>query len=158
MKLLPKSLAMISALFLLAACEAGMGAGGADGKGSGPATPGSQEDLSQNVGDRVFFDTDSSTLDSEAQATLARQVEWLKQYGNINVTVEGHADERGTREYNIALGERRASATKRFLVGKGIPANRISTISYGKERPAVIGSDDASWSQNRRAVSVVSNQ
>lgn len=158
MKFVAKSLAVVSALFLLAACEGGAG-GGADGKGSGgPATPGTQEDLTQNVGDRVFFDTDSSTLNDEGQTTLKRQAEWLKQYGNINVTVEGHADERGTREYNIALGERRAAVTKRFLVGQGIAASRISTISYGKERPAVVGSDESAWSQNRRAVSVVSNQ
>jgi peptidoglycan-associated lipoprotein len=157
MKLVAKSLAVVSAIFLLAACDSGSGAGGANGNGS-PATPGTQEDLTQNVGDRVFFDTDSSSLNDEGQSSLTRQAEWLKQYGNINVTVEGHADERGTREYNIALGERRASVTKRFLVGQGIPANRISTISYGKERPAVVGSDESAWSQNRRAVSVVSNQ
>lgn len=159
MKLVAKSLAVVSALFLLAACESGMG-GSADGKGSagGPATPGTQEDLTQNVGDRVFFDTDSSSLTSEGQATLSKQVEWLKQYDKINVTVEGHCDERGTREYNIALGERRAAVTKRYLVDAGISANRISTISYGKERPAVVGSDESAWSQNRRAVSVVSNQ
>ena len=158
MRLVTKSLAVISALFLLAACEGGVG-GGAGGSGSGaPATPGSQEDLTQNVGDRVFFDTDSSTLTSEGQATLAKQTEWLKQYGNVNVTVEGHADERGTREYNIALGERRAAVTKRFLISQGVAANRVSTISYGKERPAVVGSDESAWSQNRRAVSVVSNQ
>lgn len=160
MKLVAKSLAVVSALFLLAACEGGVGAGGASGKGGagGPATPGTQEDLTQNVGDRVFFDTDSSTLNDESQTTLARQAEWLKQYNNINVTVEGHADERGTREYNIALGERRAAVTKRFLVNQGISANRVSTISYGKERPAVVGSDESAWSQNRRAVSVVTNQ
>ena len=158
MKLVSKSLAVISALFLLAACEGGSGAGGAGGNGSGPATPGSQEDLTQNVGDRVFFDTDSSSLTSEGQATLAKQAEWLKQYGSVNVTVEGHADERGTREYNIALGERRAAVTKRQLVNLGIASSRISTISYGKERPAVVGSDDSAWAQNRRAVSVVSNQ
>ena len=158
MRLVTKSLAVISALFLLAACEGGVG-GGAGGSGSGaPATPGSQEDLTQNVGDRVFFDTDSSTLTSEGQATLAKQTEWLKQYSNVNVTVEGHADERGTREYNIALGERRAAVTKRFLISQGVAANRVSTISYGKERPAVVGSDESAWSQNRRAVSVVSNQ
>lgn len=155
MKLVSKSLAVVSALFLLAACESGMNGGGAGGSGS--ATPGSQEDLTQNVGDRVFFDTDSSTLDSEGQSTLARQAQWLKQYPNVNVTVEGHADERGTREYNIALGERRASVAKRFLVDQGISSSRISTISYGKERPAVVGSDESAWSQNRRAVSVVSN-
>ncbi len=158
MKLVAKSLAVVSALFLLAACEGGAGSGGAGGNGSGPATPGTQEDLTQNVGDRVFFDTDSSTLSSEAQATLSKQAEWLKQYSNINVTVEGHADERGTREYNIALGERRAAVTKRYLADQGIATSRISTISYGKERPAVVGSDESAWSQNRRAVSVVSNQ
>ncbi len=160
MKLVSKSLAIFSALFLLAACESGSGSGGADGKGgaSGPATPGTQEDLVQNVGDRVFFDTDSSTISAEGQNTLGLQSEWLKQYSNVNVTVEGHCDERGTREYNLALGERRAAAVKRFLIAKGISAGRISTISYGKERPAVVGSDESAWSQNRRSVSVVTNQ
>lgn len=159
MNLVTKSLAVVSALFLLAACESGMGGGGANGNGSGgPAAPGTQEDLTQNVGDRVFFETGDSTLSAEAQDTLGKQAEWLKQYEKINVTVEGHCDERGTREYNLALGEHRAAVTKRFLVDKGIAANRISTISYGKERPAVVGSDESAWSQNRRAVSVVSNQ
>ncbi len=159
MKLVAKSLAVVSAIFLLAACDAGTGNGGANGNGAGgPATPGTQEDLTQNVGDRVFFETGLSDLSSEAQDTLSKQAEWLKQYDKVNVTVEGHCDERGTREYNIALGEHRASVAKRFLVDKGIPANRISTISYGKERPAVVGSDDSAWSQNRRAVSVVTNQ
>ena len=157
MKLVSKSLAVISALFLLAACESGMGSGSGDGSGRGPATPGSQEDLTQNVGDRVFFATDSSTLDSEAQATLAAQSRWLQQYPNVSVTVEGHADERGTREYNIALGERRAAAAKRYLVAQGVSPSRVSTISYGKERPAVMGSDESAWSQNRRAVTVISN-
>ena len=157
MNIFTKSLAVVSALFLLAACDAGNG--GANGSGAnGPATPGSQEDLTQNVGDRVFFETNSSSLTAEAQSTLGKQAAWLKQYGKINVTVEGHADERGTREFNIALGERRAAVTKRYLVGQGIPANRVSTISYGKERPAVVGSDESAWSQNRRAVTVVSNQ
>ena len=95
---------------------------------------------------------------AEAQQTLTHQAEWLKQYSKVNVTVEGHCDERGTREYNLALGERRAAAAKKYLVGTGIAANRISTISYGKERPAVIGSDESAWSQNRRAVTVVANQ
>ena len=119
---------------------------------------GTAEDLTQNVGDRVFFELDSSTLSGEAQQTLDRQATWLKQYNSVNVTVEGHCDERGTREYNLALGERRAANTKKYLVGAGIPASRISTISYGKERPAVIGSDDSSWDQNRRAVTVLTNQ
>ena len=154
MKPIAKSLAVVSALFLLAACEAGVTSGGSSGSGMA-ANPGSQEDLTQNVGDRVFFATDSSSLDAEAQQTLNRQAEWIKQYPNVSITVEGHADERGTREYNIALGERRAAVAKRYLVSQGIPANRISTISYGKERPAVIGSDSAAWSQNRRSVSVI---
>lgn len=161
MNLFVKSLAVLSAVFLLSACDTNPnGSGGADGKGgmSGPATPGTQGDLEQNVGDRVFFALDSSQLDSEAQSILTRQAAWLKQYPQISLTVEGHCDERGTREYNIALGERRATAAKKFLVGLGIPASRISTISYGKERPAVVGDDESAWSQNRRAVSVATNQ
>jgi peptidoglycan-associated lipoprotein len=165
MNLFTKSLAVLSAVFLLTACEsapsstsAAGGKGGAAGANGGPVRPGSQEDLAQNVGDRVFFALDSSVLSGDAQHTLERQAAWLKQYGTVNVTVEGHADERGTREFNIALGERRAAATKKYLVGLGIPANRISTISYGKERPAVIGNDESAWNQNRRAVTVVTNQ
>jgi peptidoglycan-associated lipoprotein len=164
MNLFTKSLAVISAIFLLSACEStpGTSSGGKSGVGGtssgGPARPGTAEDLTQNVGDRVFFALDSSTLSTEAQQTLDRQAEWLKQYSNVNVTVEGHCDERGTREYNLALGERRAAATKKYLVGIGIANNRVSTISYGKERPAVIGSDESAWSQNRRAVTVLTNQ
>jgi len=164
MNLLTKSLAVVSAVFLLTACEtAPSSTSGANGKGGaagagGPVSPGTQEDLAQNVGDRVFFDTDSSQLSSESQGVLQRQAAWLKQYGNVHVTVEGHCDERGTREFNLALGERRAAAAKKYLVGLGIPSSRISTISYGKERPAVIGSDESAWSQNRRAVTVVANQ
>lgn len=164
MNLVNKSLAVLSALFLLAACETApgsssgtQGTGGTGGMGA-PARPGSQEDLAQNVGDRVFFDYDSAQLTGEAQSTLERQAAWLKQYPNVNATVEGHCDERGTREYNLALGERRASAAKKYLVGLGVAANRLSTISYGKERPAVIGSDESAWSQNRRAVTVITNQ
>ena len=156
MNLFAKSIAVVSALFLLAACENGTGSGGADGKGGmGPATPGTQEDLTQNVGDRVFFAYDSSTLSSEGQSTLQRQAAWLKQYPDVSVTVEGHCDERGTREYNIALGERRATAAKKYLVAQGVSSKRVSTISYGKERPAVIGSDESAFSQNRRGVTVV---
>jgi peptidoglycan-associated lipoprotein len=161
MNLLTKSLAVLSTVFLLTACDSMSGSGGMDGKGGmsgGPSTPGTQSDLEQNVGDRVFFDYDSSSLSNEAQGTLDRQAEWLKKYGDISVTLEGHCDERGTREYNIALGERRAAATKKYLVGKGVSSSRISTISYGKERPAVIGSDESSWGQNRRAVSVVTGK
>jgi peptidoglycan-associated lipoprotein len=161
MNFLTKSLAVLSTVFLLTACDNMGSGGGADGKGGmsgGPSTPGTQSDLEQNVGDRVFFDYDSSSLSNEAQSTLDRQAEWLKKYGDISVTLEGHCDERGTREYNIALGERRAAAAKKYLVGKGVSSSRISIISYGKERPAVIGSDESAWSQNRRAVSVVTGK
>jgi len=159
-------LAVLSAVFLLAACEtAPQGAGGAGGAGSnamggagGSARAGSQEDLAANVGDRVFFAFDSSSLSDEAQKTLERQATWLKQYPNVNVTIEGHCDERGTREYNLALGERRADAAKKYLVSLGVKSSRVSTISYGKERPAVVGHDESAWSQNRRAVTVVAGQ
>ena len=116
---------------------------------------GSQEDLIVNVGDRVFFGYDSSDLDSDALELLQDQVAWLKQHGNVTVTVEGHCDERGTREYNLALGEKRAQAVKNYLVGLGINPDRVSTISYGKERPAVVGSNDGAWAQNRRSVTIV---
>jgi len=117
--------------------------------------PGSQEDLIVNVGDRVFFGYDSSELDSDAQELLQDQVAWLKQYPAVSVTVEGHCDERGTREYNLALGEKRAQAVKNYLLSLGIPSERVSAISYGKERPAVVGSNDNAWSQNRRSVTLV---
>ncbi|MDE3015770.1 MAG: peptidoglycan-associated lipoprotein Pal [Pseudomonadota bacterium] len=156
-----KSLAVFSAVFLLAACQSTPGStSGMSGKGgaNGAAKPGSAADLTENVGDRVFFALNSSALSDEAQKTLQHQAAWLKQYPGVNVTVEGHCDERGTREYNLALGERRAAAAKKYLVSEGIAAARISTISYGKERPAVIGDDEAAWSQNRRAVTVLMNQ
>ena len=116
---------------------------------------GSQEDLIVNVGDRVFFGYDSSDLDSDALELLQDQVAWLKQNSNVSVTIEGHCDERGTREYNLALGEKRAQAVKNYLIGLGINADRVSTISYGKERPAVVGSNDGAWAQNRRSVTLV---
>ena len=157
MNLFTKSLAVLSAVVMLAACENAPGSSGAQGMGGagGPVRPGSQEDLAQNVGDRVFFAYDSAQLSPEAQRTLERQAAWFKQYPNMSATIEGHADERGTREYNLALGERRAASAKKYLVGLGVAANRLSTISYGKERPAVIGSDESAWSQNRRAVTVI---
>ena len=117
--------------------------------------PGSQEDLIVNVGDRVFFNYDSSELDSDAQELLQDQVAWLKQYSEVSVIIEGHCDERGTREYNLALGEKRAQSVKNYLIGLGISSDRVSTISYGKERPAVIGSNDGAWAQNRRSVTIV---
>ena len=116
---------------------------------------GSQEDLIVNVGDRVFFGYDSSDLDSDALELLQDQVAWLKQNSNVPVTIEGHCDERGTREYNLALGEKRAQAVKNYLIGLGINPDRVSTISYGKERPAVVGSNDGAWAQNRRSVTIV---
>ena len=116
---------------------------------------GSQEDLIVNVGDRVFFGYDSSDLDSDALELLQDQVAWLKQNSNVKVTIEGHCDERGTREYNLALGGKRAQAVKNYLIGLGVNPDRVSTISYGKERPAVVGSNDGAWSQNRRSVTLV---
>lgn len=117
--------------------------------------PGSQEDLVVNVGDRIFFDFDKSDLRPDAIDTLNRQSDWLKQYPSVTVTLEGHCDERGTREYNLALGERRASSAKQYLESMGIGGSRLDTISYGKERPAVLGSNEAAWAQNRRTVMVV---
>ncbi len=117
--------------------------------------PGTQADLVVNVGDRVFFETDSTDLTSSARATLENQASWISQYPNLGVTIEGHADERGTREYNLALGERRANAVKNYLIALGVNPSRITTLSYGKERPAVPGSDQAAWSQNRRGVTKV---
>lgn len=126
---------------------ADLGLGGANG-----AAAGSQQDFTINVGDRVFFDTDSSVIRADAQQTLSRQAQWLARYPNYQITVEGHADERGTREYNLALGARRAAATRDFLASKGIPRNRIKTLSFGKERPVAVCDDISCWSQNRRAV------
>ena len=127
------------------------------GPESASITPGSQEDLIVNVGDRVFFNYDSSDLDSDAQELLQDQVAWLKQYSDVSVIVEGHCDERGTREYNLALGERRANAAKDYLMTYGISSSRISIISYGKERPVDSGSNPLAWSKNRRSVTVKAN-
>lgn len=113
-------------------------------------------DFVENTTDTVFFAFDSSSLSAEAQAALDTQVAWLKKHDDVNVIVQGHCDDRGTREYNLALGERRANAVKQYLVSQGIEESRISTISYGKERPAVLGNNEAAWAQNRRAITVVS--
>lgn len=126
--------------------------------GLNAATPGSAQDFAINVGDRVFFTVDSSTLSVEARTTLDKQAIWLQRYPNYTITIEGHADERGTREYNIALGARRAAATRDYLSTRGIAPTRIKTISYGKERPVAVGSDLASLNQNRRAVTVLGGQ
>jgi peptidoglycan-associated lipoprotein len=119
------------------------------------ASPGSQQDFVVNVGDRVFFDTDSSDLSPQARATLDKQAQWLSQYNRYTFTIEGHADERGTREYNIALGARRAQTVREYLISRGIEAQRMRTISYGKERPVAVCNDISCWSQNRRAVTVL---
>jgi peptidoglycan-associated lipoprotein len=161
-----KVLSLLAALTLLAACESAPETNANTGGAATTATPattptqagprpGSQQDLVANVGDRVFFAYDKFDISPEARQTLERQAEWLKRYPNVTVTVEGHCDERGTREYNLALGERRANAAKNALVALGVPANRITTISYGKERPAVVGSNESAWAQNRRGVTVV---
>ena len=117
----------------------------------GAATPGSAQDFTVNVGDRIFFDTDSSVIRADAQGILSRQAQWLNQYKQYGIVIEGHADERGTREYNLALGARRAAATRDYLVARGVSANRLKTISYGKERPVAV----SCWSQNRRAVTAL---
>ena len=119
---------------------------------AGKAVPGSAEDFTVNVGDRVLFEVDSASLTSTAQGTLDRQAQWLNLYPKYNVTISGHADERGTREYNLALGARRAAATRSYLASRGVSAERIQTISFGKERPVSVCDAESCWSQNRRAV------
>lgn len=163
-----KLLALLS-IFALAACEtpttdagsvSGTGAAGGNfGSGfeSSNVDPGTLSDFESAVSDRIYFALDSSSLNGEAQGVLQAQAEWLKANPLINVVVEGHADERGTREYNLALGERRANAARNYLVSLGVAASRISNVSYGKERPAVLGSNESSWAQNRRAVTVLGN-
>ncbi len=117
--------------------------------------PGSRADLVANVGDRVFFDLDKFDLRLDARDTLDRQAAWLRRYPDVTVTIEGHCDERGTREYNLALGQRRAAAVRDYLVELGVSASRIDVVSYGKERPEVVGSNEAAWKQNRRGVTMV---
>ena len=119
------------------------------------ATPGSQQDFVVNVGDRVFFESDQTELSPQAIATLEKQAQWLQTYNRYAFTIEGHADERGTREYNIALGAKRAQSVKSFLASRGIDPSRMRTISYGKERPGAVCNDISCWSQNRRAVTVL---
>ena len=125
---------------------------------SGPI-PGTQQHFAQMMQgrDTIFFDTDKFDIDAEDQSALRQQAQYLQQYPNVRATVEGHCDERGTREYNIALGERRANAAKNYLVSLGVSADRISTVSYGKERPVALGSNEQAWARNRRAVTIVLN-
>jgi len=132
------------------------GAGANTGAVTSSAVPGSAADFQQQAGDRVYFAYDSYELDEASRGTLSKQASWLQRYGSVRITVEGHADERGTREYNLALGDRRANAVKNFLAAQGVGAGRISTISYGKERPEVQGSDEESYAQNRRGVTAIS--
>jgi peptidoglycan-associated lipoprotein len=127
------------------------------GKG-GPVKPGTQRDFAVNVGDLVYFSSDSSDLTPEAQSTLQKQARWLQQYPQYTVTIEGHADERGTREYNIALGARRAQTVRTFLSQNGVAGARVRTISYGKERPVAVCNDISCWSQNRRAQTVLNSR
>jgi peptidoglycan-associated lipoprotein len=149
----------VAALLVLSACAKDPGAepGGLSIGigGSVAAAPGSQQDFVANVGDRIFFETDSSELTAMAKATLDAQAIWLARYPSFRFTVEGHADERGTREYNIALGARRAANVKDYLVAHGLAGARIQTISYGKEKPVGVCNDVACWNQNRRAVTVL---
>jgi len=161
-----KLFSVLSALLLLAACSSDPDTG-ADQTGGGQKAsngspeqsasvkPGSVQDFVVNVGDRVFFDYDKSNLKMDAQDTLNKQAEWLKKYSGVSILVEGHCDERGTREYNLALGNRRAASVRDYLVSKGIAKSRVKIISYGKERPAVLGSNEDAWAQNRRGVTTI---
>jgi peptidoglycan-associated lipoprotein len=157
-----KLLGALALVAALAACSDDKAAntGSASGLGAtsaptGSAAPGSEADLVANVGDRVYFDLAQNTLSSEAQATLDRQAAWLARYPQVTIQLAGNCDDRGTEEYNIALGNRRANAARDYLVAKGVSAERISTISYGKDRPAATGDDDQSWAQNRNAITAV---
>jgi len=165
-----KFLSVLAAVALVAACETApessgntQSSGGASTTSSSSAAPmtkvtippGTQEDLVVNVGDRVFFALDSSELSAQARTALEKQAAWVQKFGGVRIVIEGHADERGTREYNLALGERRANAAKDYLVALGLNPSRIKTISYGKERPAARGHNEAAWAQNRRSVTVV---
>lgn len=141
--------------FVVAACSSANEEAAGLGPQKVPATPGSERDFALNVGDRVFFPTDQTSLTDAAKDTLRRQATWLKIYGNVKVQVQGHADERGTREYNLALSARRAASTKAYLVSAGVAPDRVTTISYGKERPVALCDAESCWSQNRRAVTAV---
>ncbi|MCG8510940.1 MAG: peptidoglycan-associated lipoprotein Pal [Rhodospirillales bacterium] len=175
-----KFLALLAAAALIAGCETAPEESGAAGGTGGTGTPavsatgstattpstppqrvepvpGSNEDFVVNVGDRVFFDFDKFDLTADSQEVLQKQAAWLQTYSGVTITVEGHADERGTREYNLALGERRANAVKDYLSALGIARTRVKTISYGKERPVAMGHNEAAWAQNRRAVTVISS-
>jgi len=157
-----KILSLFAAVALISACETASSGGSSDGSGVKPKpqetksiVPGSQEDLVVSVGDRVLFEFNMYSLKRDARKTLERQAAWLKANPSVTFAIEGHADERGTREYNLALGERRANSVKDYLASLGINPARMKTISYGKERPVAIGSTQAAWGQNRRGVTRV---
>ena len=155
-----KLLGALITVALLAGCSHPANTGAATGGGAAVTTPagpvpGSEEDLVQNVGDRVFFPFDSSQLTPEDQATLDRQAAWLQRYPQVQVQIAGNCDERGTEEYNLALGQRRANAARDYLVARGTSAARITTISYGKDRPTALGSNEEAWAQNRNAITSV---
>ncbi|MCP1334895.1 peptidoglycan-associated lipoprotein Pal [Futiania mangrovi] len=163
----PKLALLVSLMMGLAACSStdsaapvatGAGAGGtgvSTGRVQAGPAPGTVEEFQVEVGDRVFFGTDEYALSPDAQNTLRAQAAWLMQYPQAAIVIEGHADERGTREYNLALGDRRASSVRNYLVALGVPGDRIRTVSYGKERPVALCSNESCWSENRRAVTVV---
>ncbi|MDO8980946.1 MAG: peptidoglycan-associated lipoprotein Pal [Afipia sp.] len=148
-----KLAAVLAVALSMGACANKTGVGG-DAMASA-AVPGSQQDFVVNVGDRVFFESDQTELSPQAIATLDKQAQWLQQYNRYAFTIEGHADERGTREYNIALGAKRAQSVRSFLASRGIDPSRMRTISYGKERPVAVCNDISCWSQNRRSVTVL---
>ncbi len=152
----PPVLAVLAMALALGACAKNTAESDPiNGAAYGAAGPGSIQEFTASVGDRVFFDTDQTDLNAQGEATLAKQAEWLNRYGRYNFTVEGHADERGTREYNFALGSRRAESVKNYLVAHGVAASRMRSISYGKERPVATCDDISCWSQNRRAVTLL---
>jgi peptidoglycan-associated lipoprotein len=159
-----KTVALLGVFLAMAACtkkntpdlEAGIGGPGAgDGGGAGIAAPGSKAEFDTTIGNKVYFLVDQSSLTPEGRDTLSRQAEWLKQYRNVTIQVEGHADERGTREYNISLSARRATTSRNFLISQGVPGSRIASIAYGKEKPAALCDAEECWSQNRRSVTVI---
>jgi len=153
-----KILGALAAVALLAACSdknAGTATAGTGGAATSGPIPGSQEDLVANVGDRVFYDFDRSTLKPDARSTLDRQAGWLDKYPQVNVQVTGNCDDRGTEEYNLALGQRRANSSRDYLVARGVAGTRISTISYGKDRPTALGDNEQAWTQNRNAITSV---
>jgi peptidoglycan-associated lipoprotein len=160
---MPKVMRLVRGVKFAAALVAALAIAGCANKANeltagigGNAAPGSQQDFVVNVGDRVFFESDQTDLTSQSRATLDKQAQWLATYNRYSFTIEGHADERGTREYNIALGAKRAQSVRDYLASRGIEPSRMRTISYGKERPVAVCNDISCWSQNRRAVTVLS--